>query len=52
MPGRSSGLRMTADDDSVHVHMGYKETSYSKVLIFTAPRAYRDINLQVYRAIL
>ena len=30
MPGRSSGLRMTADDDSVHVRMGYKETSYKK----------------------
>ena len=30
MPGRSSGLRMTADDDSVHVHIGYKETSHKK----------------------
>jgi len=30
MPGRSSGLRMTADDDSVHVCMGYKETSHKK----------------------
>ena len=32
MPGRSSGLRMTADDDSVHVRMGYKETSHKKFL--------------------
>lgn len=30
MPGRSCGLRMTADDDSVHVRMGYKETSHKK----------------------
>lgn len=30
MPGRSSSLRMTADDDSVHVRMGYKETSHKK----------------------
>ena len=30
MPGRSSGLRMTADDDSAHVCMGYKETSHEK----------------------
>lgn len=30
MPGRSSGLRMTADDDSVHVRMGYKGTSHKK----------------------
>ena len=30
MPGQSSGLRMTADDDSAHVCMEYKETSHKK----------------------
>ena len=33
MPGRSSGVRMTAGDDSVHVRMGYKETSHKKFQI-------------------
>lgn len=30
MPGQSSDLRMTADDDFVHVRIGYKETSHKK----------------------